>query len=62
MDAGAALTATAFPFDLAARAAYVDAGIVDNTGYDRPGLQDAHIPRAAAFNQLLCGPIETIAK
>jgi hypothetical protein len=62
MDARAALTAAAFAFDLAVRAPYVDAGIADNAGYDCSGLQDAHIPGATGFHQLLRGAVEAIAK
>ena len=62
MDAWAAFTATAFAFNLAVRTAYVDASIAYNTGYDCSGLQDAHIPGAAAFHQLLRDTVKTIPK
>lgn len=62
MNARAALIATAFAFELALRTANVDASATYNTGYDRAGLQDAHIPGGAAVDQLLRGAVERIAK
>jgi hypothetical protein len=62
VDAWAAFTATAFAFNLAVRTAYVDAGIAYDAGYDCSGLEDAHIPGAATFHELLRGAVEAIAK